>query len=119
MIREVLISKIHGATVTEANVNYNGSIAIDTELLGKANIHIGEKVHVWDITNGNRLETYVISGKKGEICMNGAAAKLIKEGDKVIIACFGFLEEEKVSRHQPELIFVDEKNDIATLSDQG
>ena len=112
MIREILISKIHRATVTEANTDYIGSISIGKELMQAANINKNEKVHVWDVTNGNRLQTYAIEGKKGEICLNGAAAKLIKEGDIVIIACFGYLEEEKLNDHKPKLIFVDNKNNI-------
>jgi aspartate 1-decarboxylase len=89
-MRYYLRSKIHNATVTGANINYIGSITIDKVLVEKAGFENGEKVAVWDITNGNRLETYVIEGERnsGEIVMNGAAARKIKKGHKVIIAGF-------------------------------
>lgn len=112
MKREILLSKIHRATVTEADVDYIGSISIDKDLMQAANIHENEKVHVWDVTNGNRLMTYAIKGKPGEICMNGAAAKLITRGDLVIIACFGYLDEDETSSHEPKIIHVDENNSI-------
>ena len=115
MIREVLISKIHRATVTDADVDYEGSISICRDLMKAADLHVNEKVHVWDITNGSRLETYVIEGKKGEICLNGSAALLIKKNDLVIIACFGFIEEDKMAGHKPKLVFVDDKNGIKKI----
>jgi len=89
-MRWYLRSKIHNATVTQANIKYTGSITIDKELIKKTGFDKGEKVAVWDITNGERLETYVIEGKRnsGIICMNGAAAKKIKKGHKVIIVGF-------------------------------
>jgi len=89
-MRYYLRSKIHNATVTEANINYLGSITIDKVLVEKAGFDNGEKVAVWDITNGERLETYIIEGERnsGEIVMNGAAARKIKKGHKVIIAGF-------------------------------
>ena len=107
-MRWYLRSKIHNATVTEANINYIGSITIDKELIEKAGFDNGEKVAVWDITNGERLETYVIEGKRGSgmICMNGAAARKIKKGDKVIIA--GFELSDKYIK--PKIILVNEKN---------
>jgi len=107
-MRFYLRSKIHRATVTDANVDYIGSIAIDEALLEKVDIHEGEKVAVWDITNGERLETYVMKGKKdsGIIFINGAAARRIKKGDKVIIC--GFELSDK--RIKPKIILVDENN---------
>ena len=107
-MRFYLRSKIHNATVTEAKVNYIGSITIDEELIEKAGFDEGEKVAVWDITNGERLETYIIPGKRnsGIICMNGAAAKKIKKGHEVIIAGF----ELSGRRIKPKIILVDEKN---------
>jgi aspartate 1-decarboxylase len=107
-MRFYLRSKIHRATVTEAEVDYIGSIGIDEALLQKVDIHEGEKVGVWDITNGERLETYVIKAKRdsGIISINGAAAKKIKKGDKVIIV--GFELSEK--RVEQKIILVDDKN---------
>jgi len=107
-MRWYLRSKIYRATVTEANIDYIGSITINKELIEKAGFHEGEKVAVWDITNGERLETYVIAGKKnsGIICINGAAARKIKKDHKVIIAGFE-LSNIKI---KPKVILVDEKN---------
>ncbi len=107
-MRWYLRSKIHMATVTEADINHIGSITIDKELIKKSGIDKGEKVAVWDISNGERLETYVIEGERnsGIICMNGAAAKKIKKGDRVIIAGF-----ELANKYiKPKIILVDEKN---------
>ncbi|OYT36522.1 aspartate 1-decarboxylase [Candidatus Pacearchaeota archaeon ex4484_71] len=109
-MRWVLRSKIHKATVTEANKNYDGSITIDSYLMKTVGLVRGEKVLVSDITNGSRLETYVIPGKEksGEICMNGAAAHLIKKGDKIII--MGFELTNRPVRQRK--ILVDQKNRI-------
>ncbi len=109
-MRWYLRSKIHKAVVTGADVEYTGSITIDKELIEKAGFHKGEKVAVWDITNGERLETYLIEGKRnlGTICMNGAAAKKIKKGDNVIIA--GFELSDKYV--EPKIILVDEENNF-------
>ncbi len=107
-MRLVLRSKIHKATVTDANLNYIGSITIDQELMDKAGLWPGEKVLVVDNTNGARLDTYVISGEKGSgtICMNGAAAHLIKPGDEIII--MGFELSDKTIK--PKNILVDKEN---------
>jgi len=107
-MRFYLRSKIHNATVTEANINYIGSITIDKVLLEKAGFNNGEKVAVWDITNGERLETYIIEAKRnsGEIVMNGAAARKIKKGHKVIIAGFE-LSDKQI---KPTIVMVDSKN---------
>ncbi|MEA3329952.1 MAG: aspartate 1-decarboxylase [Nanoarchaeota archaeon] len=115
-MRFYLRSKIHKATVTEANVDYIGSITIDQELIEKAGFQEGEKVSVWDITNGERLETYIlIGGKTGTICMNGAAAKKIKEGDKIIIAGFELSDNPII----PKVILVDEQNKIIKFLEGG
>ena len=108
MLREVLQGKIHKATVTQANVEYIGSITIDPILLGKAGMWVGQKVLVVCNNSGARLETYTIEGTpdSGEICMNGAAAHLIKEGDEVIIIGFCFSDQPV----EPKCILVDEKN---------
>lgn len=101
-------SKIHRATVTEANVDYIGSIAIDRDLMERAGIKKGELVHVWNVANGNRFETYAIPGPKrsGIICINGAAAHLCQTGDKVIIVSFVLTDEDI----DPKMILVDEEN---------
>ena len=114
MHRYFLKSKIHRATVTEANLNYIGSITIDQDLLEASGICENEKVHVLNITNGNRLETYVIKGKKGsgEICINGAAAHLIEKGHLVIIVSYCILKSTEVEKHNPTVIHVDNNNKI-------
>lgn len=107
-------SKIHRATVTEANLNYIGSITIDEVLMEAVDLQEFEKVSVLDICNGNRLETYVIKGVRnsGEICINGAAAHLIQEGDLVIILSYCQLSESEISTHKPAIIHVDNHNSI-------
>lgn len=113
-MRIMLKSKIHRATVTQADINYEGSITIDTELMEAANILPYEKVQVLDIDNGSRLETYAIEGEAGSrvICMNGAAARLVHPGDKVIILTYHDVPEEETRNHHPIVINVDEKNNI-------
>lgn len=108
MLKEVLRSKIHMARVTEANVEYEGSITIDKELAEKVDLERGDRVLIGDVENGNRFETYVIYGKKGEICVNGAAANLVDVGDRLIIMAFGMSEKSV----KPEIIKLDEKNRI-------
>lgn len=114
MYRTMLKSKIHRATVTEANLNYMGSITIDSDLMKAANIMPHEKVQIVNNNNGARLETYAISGPSGSgvICLNGAAARLVQPGDVVIIISYTLVPEEKVRDHQPVVIFVNEKNKI-------
>jgi aspartate 1-decarboxylase len=110
----MLKSKIHRAKVTEANVEYEGSISIDTDLLEAANILPYEAVDVWDCTNGARLSTYAIPGERGsgEICINGAAAHLVKPQDLVIIASWVQVPEEEVAGFEANRVFVDETNAI-------
>jgi aspartate 1-decarboxylase len=105
-------AKIHRATVTEANVDYEGSITIDRELMDATDLLPNEAVHVWDVTNGNRFETYVVEGPRGSgvICVNGAAAHLVNVDDLVIIAAFSWMEEAEARRHEPKVVFVDEQN---------
>jgi len=112
MTRTMLKSKIHRATVTEANVEYEGSISIDTDLMHLADLLPYERVDVWDCTNGARLSTYVIPGEagSGEICINGAAAHLVKPLDKVIIASFVQVEESELEGFDAKRVFVDEGN---------
>ena len=108
ILRQFLRAKIHRATVTEANLDYIGSITVDSSLLAKVGMSAGELVHVWNITNGSRLETYIIEGPPGSgvICMNGAGAHLMNAGDQVIIAAFALADEPVTAK----VILVDEKN---------
>ena len=114
MLRKMFKSKIHRATVTEANLDYEGSVSIDSDLLRAADILPGESVHVWNITQGTRIETYAIEGKSGSgtICINGAAAHQNCPGDLVIIATFGFCTPEELVTHQPNVVLVDGQNRI-------
>ena len=109
---EILKSKIHRATVTEANIHYVGSITIDEDLMKAANIIEFEKVHVLNINNGERIETYIIQGKKGSgvICLNGAAARKFVPGDLVIIASYAMMEFEEAKKFKPALVFPDHNN---------
>ena len=120
MKRQIFKSKIHRATVTGANVNYEGSITIDPVLMNAADIVPYEAVHVWNITNGTRLITYAIDGEKdsGEICVNGAGAKLCKIGDLIIIATFAEMTSKKARRWNPIVVKVNNKN-LASLKCEG
>jgi len=111
MIIEVLKSKIHGVSVTEANLNYIGSITIDEDLMDAANLIVNEKVQVLNLNNGERLETYVIKGKRGsgEICLNGAAARKVIVGDILLIMSFASMEFEEAKSFRPKIIFPDNK----------
>lgn len=113
----MLKSKIHRATVTEANLDYVGSITIDRELMDKAGILEYEKIQVVNINNGNRFETYVIEGERnsGFICINGAASRLVQPGDKVILMCYCQLDEKEASNYKPTVVFVDENNKITQI----
>lgn len=117
MTLTMLKSKIHRATVTEANLDYVGSITIDEELLEKSGILEYEKVSVVDITNGARLETYTIAGERasGIICLNGAAAKLINKGDTVIIMAYADMTPEEAKETKPTVVFVDSDNKIKSV----
>jgi aspartate 1-decarboxylase len=110
MRRRLLRSKIHRATVTDANVHYVGSITVDRALLANADIRPYEQVLVVDVDNGARLETYAIEGGPGEICLNGAAARLVAVGDKVIIMSFADYEESEILAHHPIVVHVDAAN---------
>jgi aspartate 1-decarboxylase len=111
MFIEVLKSKIHRVTVTEANLNYIGSIAIDEDLMDAANIIVNEKVQVVNINNGERLETYVIKGKRGsgDICLNGAAARKVQVGDILLIMSYASMDFKEARSFQPVIIFPDTK----------
>jgi aspartate 1-decarboxylase len=112
---EVLKSKIHRVTVTECDLNYIGSITIDENLIEAANMIVGEKIQVLNINNGERLDTYIIKGKKnsGEIILNGPAARKVQKGDKIIIISYARMSMEEAKIYNPTLIFPDENNFIA------
>lgn len=114
MLRTMLKAKIHRATVTDANLEYEGSITIDRELLKKADIWPFERVEVYNIDNGARFATYAIEGaaNSGVICVNGAAAHLVRPGHKVIIASYVQLTEADLSQYEPKLVFVDAQNKV-------
>ena len=122
MNRTLLKSKIHRATVTEADLEYEGSVTIDRDLMDAADFMHYEQVHIFNITNGNRLVTYVIEGERGsgEICVNGAAAHLATKGDLLIIASFSSYSEEECRSHSPKLVYVDGENKIKEIKpDKG
>ncbi len=114
MLQEFLFSKIHRATVTDANLNYVGSITIDETLLKAANMREWQKVDILDVDNGERFQTYIIKGEpdSGCICLNGAAARKVQPGDKVIIITYANLTPEEIKTHKPTVVIVDEKNKI-------
>ena len=114
MLLNALKGKIHRATVVQAELNYVGSITIDEELMEAAGIMEYEKVQVVDVDNGNRLETYVIAGDRGSgmICLNGAAARCVSTGDKVIIMCYAIMDAKELKENPPKVVFVDEDNHI-------
>ncbi len=114
----MLKGKIHRATVVQAELNYVGSITVDEDLLDAAGIYEYEKVHIVDINNGNRFETYTIAGERGSgmICLNGAAARCVQVDDKIIIMAYCTMNEEEVKNHKPNVIFVDEKNKIEKIT---
>jgi aspartate 1-decarboxylase len=115
MLRTVFKSKLHRATVTEACLDYVGSITIDEELMEAADILINEKVQVVDINNGERLETYAIPGPRssGVVCLNGAAARLVQPGDKVIIMTYVMVDDREAKAWEPTVVFLKEGNRIA------
>jgi len=115
LLHKLLKAKIHRATVTRADLDYEGSISIDRTLLEAVGLAEFESVHVWNISNGHRVETYVIEAEagSGEICLNGAAARLFSPGDLVIIAAFCWLENSELAAHKPKIVIVNERNRIA------
>lgn len=117
MILNLLKSKIHCATVTEANLKYMGSITIDEALMEVAHILPNERVQVVDNNNGNRLETYVIPGPRnsGVVCLNGAAARLVQPEDVVIIMAYAFFDEQEAAGYKPTVVMVDEQNQVKEI----
>ena len=117
MNRTLLKSKIHRVTVTDANIEYEGSITVDRDLMDAADFHHYEQVHIFNVTNGNRFVTYVIEGGRGsnDICVNGAAAHLAKKGDCLIVASFASYSESECKAHIPKLVYVDGQNRITRI----
>lgn len=117
MRRQVFKSKLHRATVTQADLDYEGSVTIDESLMEAADILENEAVHVWNVTRGTRLVTYALRGERGSgvVCINGAAAHLMRPGDLVIIATFCDLEDAEARTHQPKVVLLDEQNQIKEL----
>ena len=119
MLRTMMKSKIHRATVTQADLHYVGSVTVDEDLLDAADLLSGELVHIVDVTNGARLETYTIAGERGSgvIGINGAAARLVHPGDVVILIGYGQMDTAEAREHQPHVVFVDAANRIVQLGD--
>lgn len=117
MFRMMMNSKLHRATVTEADLNYVGSITIDSDLLDAAGMLPNEKVHVVNNNNGSRFETYIIAGERGSgvICVNGAAARLVQRGDVVIILSYIYMTDEEARTHEPTVLIMDEKNGVKEI----
>jgi aspartate 1-decarboxylase len=117
MFRTMMNAKIHRARVTEANLNYVGSITIDTDILDAVGMAANEKVQIVNNNNGARFETYIIPGERGSgvVCLNGAAARLVHEGDVVIIISYALVPEEKVETHKPKVALMDENNKIVEM----
>lgn len=110
MHRRMMKSKIHRATVTDAHLDYVGSVSLDPQLLKLADIMVGEQVQILDIDNGARFETYAISGRPGQVCLNGAAARLVHPGDRVIIVTYADYDEEELASYEPRVVHVDSGN---------
>ena len=117
---EMLYSKIHRATVTDANLNYVGSITIDKDLLDAAAMRVGQKVEILNINNGERFSTYIIKGERGrgEVCLNGAAARKVAIADKIIIVAYAHYEESELEGYAPRVVMVDDDNKISLIVDE-
>ncbi|MGX1193272.1 aspartate 1-decarboxylase [Metabacillus sp. SLBN-84] len=120
MFRTMMKGKIHRARVTEANLNYVGSITIDEDILDAVDMLPNEKVQIVNNNNGARFETYIIPGKRGSgtVCLNGAAARLVQEGDVVIILTYAMMSEEEVRTHKPKVAIMNENNEIVEMLGQ-
>jgi len=117
---DMLYSKIHRATVTDANLNYIGSITIDEDLLDAAKLKVGQKVEIVNINNGERFSTYVIKGQRGskEICLNGAAARKVEKGDLIIIIAYASIRADELEEYKPVAIHVNSENEIIELTNK-
>lgn len=111
----MLYSKIHRATVSDANLNYVGSITIDTELIKAANMRVGQKIDIVNVNNGERFSTYIIPGEAGkrDICLNGAAARKVHKGDKIIIIAYATMSTEEADSFKPKIVILDDDNAIS------
>jgi len=120
MTFEMLYSKIHRATITDANLNYVGSITIDEDLINAAKLKVGQKVDVVNINNGERFQTYIIKGKAGskDICINGAAARKVEIGDKIIVIAYALYNEVELENYTPTVVLVDNKNSIDLITNE-
>jgi len=120
MLRLMLRSKVHRATVTQADLDYEGSLTLDEELMEAAGLKEFEGIAVYNITNGERFETYAITGERGSgvVCINGAAAHKAGPGDMVIICCYAWMDEKELLTHQPRIVLVDGKNRIRRIRDR-
>lgn len=118
MILTMLKSKIHRATVTQAELDYVGSITVDTDLLNASGIREYEQVQIVDVNNGARFTTYTIAGESGSgvVCLNGAAARHVQVNDTIIIMCYAQLDEKEIEHHKPLVVFVDEENKISHIT---
>ncbi len=118
MLRHFLLGKVHRATVTRADLDYVGSVTIDVDLIEAAGFLENEKIDIYDVTNGARISTYVIPGRRGsgEVGINGAAAHLVKAGDLVILAAYGWMTEEEAAARRPRVVHVDGRNRITELA---
>ena len=120
MTFDMLYSKIHRATVTDANLNYVGSITVDEDLLDAASLRVGQKVEIVNVNNGERFSTYVIKGVRGskEMCLNGAAARKVEIGDKIIVIAYGSYHSDELENYKPIVVHVDEKNNISEITNE-
>lgn len=120
MLIEMLYSKIHRATVTDANLNYVGSITVDDELLKASKMRVGQKVEILNINNGERFSTYIIRGESGQrdICLNGAAARKVHKGDKIIIVAYATYNDDELETYKPTVVLVDDDNKITEVIEQ-
>jgi aspartate 1-decarboxylase len=111
----MLQSKIHRATVTDANLNYVGSITIDRDLIDEARMRIGQKIDIVNVNNGERFSTYIIAGERGsrDMCLNGAAARKVHKGDKIIVIAYAQMDEEEADSYRPKIVILDDDNGIA------
>lgn len=113
----MLYSKIHRATVTDANLNYVGSITIDRDLMEAAAMRVGQKIDIVNVNNGERFSTYIIPGERGkkEMCLNGAAARKVHVGDKIIVIAYVSMTEEEADKHKPKIVILNDDNSIAQM----
>jgi aspartate 1-decarboxylase len=120
MTIEMLYSKLHRATVTDANLNYVGSITIDEDLLDAAKLRVGQKVEIVNINNGERFSTYTIKGKRGskDMCLNGAAARKVEIGDKIIVIAYASYHTKELEEYKPYVVLLDDNNDIKEITNE-